>query len=70
VQREPPPVPPVPIALVEYLEAMFPDQAPTLSMTEKEVWFHAGATSPARHLRSILLNQQDNILEKPIVLPH
>ena len=56
------------LALVEYLERLFPDKAPDLSKSEKEVWFAAGAVAPARHLRSLLNNNDLNLLENANVL--
>lgn len=61
-------VPAIPADVVEYLERLFPDRAPTLTMSANEVWFAAGATSPIRHLRHLLSTQQENILETTNVL--
>jgi thiamine phosphate synthase YjbQ (UPF0047 family) len=49
--------------LVEYLENICPDQSPSLSTTERLIWFNAGKADLVRHLRSILVEQSQNILE-------
>jgi len=38
-------------ALIEYLEELYPDKAPDLSMEEKLIWFSAGQVSVVRHLK-------------------
>ncbi len=37
--------------LIEYLEDLYPDRAPDLSMEEKLIWFVAGQVSVVRHLK-------------------
>ena len=59
--------PPIDLAIVEYLERIYPDKAPNISLSEKQVWFAAGACAPARHLRSLLTNPDLTILETPNV---
>lgn len=49
--------------LLDYVERMFPNQAPSLSDDEKTVWFKAGAASVASHLRAVHEQQNENILE-------
>ena len=37
--------------LVKYLEELYPDKCPDLSMEEKLIWFTAGQVSVVRHLK-------------------
>ena len=37
--------------IIKYLEELYPDKAPDLSMGEKLIWFSAGQVSVVRHLR-------------------
>lgn len=48
--------------LVRELRTQFPDQAPDLSMNEKEIWFKAGQVSVIRWLATRLEEQQDQNL--------
>lgn len=50
-------------AVVAYLQRLFPDRSPTLTMAEKEVWYAAGSAAVTRHLLHLLKQQQENILE-------
>ena len=49
-------------ALIEYLERMYPDVSPELSMTEREIFFRRGAVDVARTLRRIYSEQNEDIL--------
>ena len=55
--------PPIDERLVAALAAQFPDQAPDLDQTEKEVWFKAGQVSVLRWLTSVLEEQQEGVFE-------
>lgn len=37
--------------LLSYLEELYPDKAPDLTMEEKAIWFAAGQVSVVRHLK-------------------
>ena len=37
--------------IIKYLEELYPDKSPDLSMEEKLIWFSAGQVSVVRHLR-------------------
>lgn len=37
--------------IIKYLEKIYPDKCPDLSMEEKLIWFSAGQVSVVRHLR-------------------
>lgn len=49
--------------LMEYLETICPDAAPSITTTDREVWWNAGKVSLVRHLRSIFDEQQQTILQ-------
>ena len=38
-------------AIIKYLEEVYPDRCPDLSMEEKLIWFTAGQVSVVRHLK-------------------
>lgn len=44
-------IPTFDIELIKYLEELYPDRAPDLSMEEKLIWFSAGQVSVVRHLK-------------------
>jgi hypothetical protein len=46
------PVPPIPRLLLEWLERIFPNRAPALTDTDREVWAAAGAQGVIGKLRS------------------
>ena len=37
--------------IIKYLDELYPDKSPDLSMEEKLIWFSAGQVSVVRHLR-------------------
>jgi hypothetical protein len=39
------------VELINYLDELYPDKAPDLSMDEKLIWFRAGQVSVVRHLK-------------------
>ncbi len=39
------------VGLINYLDELYPDKAPDLSMDEKLIWFRAGQVSVVRHLK-------------------
>lgn len=47
-------------AIVSYLEELYPDKAPDLSMEEKLIWFTAGQVSVVRHLREQYKLQEES----------
>lgn len=55
--------PPIDERLVAALAAQFPDQAPDLDQTEKEVFFKAGQVSVVRWLAAKLEEQQEDVFE-------
>jgi hypothetical protein len=45
--------------IIKYLEDMYPDKAPDLSMEEKTIWYSAGQVSVVRHLKEQLKVQEE-----------
>jgi len=37
--------------IIKYLEEVYPDKAPDISMEEKLIWFTAGQVAVVRHLK-------------------
>lgn len=52
--------PPVPLVLVEALEAVFPDRAPRLTCQDRKVWYDAGSVQVVRFLRGKYEEQQEH----------
>jgi hypothetical protein len=48
--------------LIDYLSRMYPDVAPELSMTEREIFFRRGAVDVVRTLKRIYSEQNEDIL--------
>ena len=44
-------IPNIDKSLLQYLEELYPDKAPDLSMEEKQIWFSAGQVAVVRHLK-------------------
>ena len=44
-------IPYVDPSIIKYLDELYPDRAPDLSMEEKLIWFSAGQVSVVRHLK-------------------
>jgi len=44
-------IPYIEAEIIQYLDAIYPDKAPDLSMEEKLIWFTAGQVSVVRHLK-------------------
>lgn len=49
--------------LIEYFDRIYPDVAPELNITDREVWFKRGSVDVVRHMKRLLADQQDNILD-------
>ena len=54
--------PPVSKALVEALEARFPDRCPEPTTAERTVWMDSGSAKVCRFLRAMLVEQSETIL--------
>ena len=50
-------LPPISGRLVSALAQQFPDRAPDLQWTEKEVWFRSGQASVVRYLIAVMQEQ-------------
>lgn len=46
-------------AILEYLDTLYPDRAPDLKMSDREVWMRAGAVDVVRTLKRIRTEQED-----------
>jgi hypothetical protein len=44
-------IPPITEDIIKYLEEVYPDKAPDISMEEKLIWFTAGQVAVVRHLK-------------------
>lgn len=55
--------PPIDERLIAALGAKFPDQAPDIQMSEKEVWFNAGRADVVRWLALKLEEQNQQNME-------
>jgi len=53
--------------LIDYLEKQFPDKSPDLNDNERKVWFKAGQSSVVSHLKKILNDKEDNLLNETII---
>lgn len=53
-------VPVIDAKVISLLAEQFPDQAPSMDLTEKEVWFRAGQVSVVRWLKKRLDDQQQS----------
>lgn len=55
--------PPVTEALVQALEQRFPDRAPNIDTSDREVWARVGEVRVVRFLRSQLEQQKEELLD-------
>ena len=53
--------------LIDYLEKQFPDKSPDLNDNERKVWFKAGQSSVVSHLKKILNDKENNLLNETII---
>lgn len=58
-----PPIPTITKELIEYLEAIYPDKAPKLNDSDRQIWATVGQVELVRHLRAIHDQQTETILE-------
>ena len=52
-------IPSVDEQLLQYLEELYPDRAPDISMEERLIWFTAGQVSVVRHLKDQFKLQEE-----------
>lgn len=48
--------------LIDYLERQFPNKSPDLNDHERQIWFKAGQSSVVSHLKNILNDKENNVL--------
>ncbi len=53
-------IPSIDKQLVDYLEEVYPDRSPDISMEEKLIWFTAGQVAVVRHLKDQYNQQEEN----------
>tara|TARA_R100001510_G_scaffold55657_1_gene59945 strand:+ start:404 stop:592 length:189 start_codon:yes stop_codon:yes gene_type:complete len=53
--------------LIDYLEKQFPNKSPDLNDNERKVWFKAGQSSVVSHLKKILNDKENNLLNETII---
>lgn len=56
-------LPEVPQSLLDYLDVAFPDECPSMALTDREVWFRAGQRDVVNFLiglREHIKDQQDD----------
>lgn len=58
------PFPPIPKALMERLEELYPNRVPSLKDTDREVWASVGAQAVLTKLRSEFTKQTTNNILK------
>lgn len=51
--------------LIKALDILFPDKAPDINLTDKEVWFNAGSVEVVRRLKAIKKKQDSFALLSP-----
>lgn len=49
--------------LLTYLDELYPDKAPDLTMDEKTIWYRAGQVSVIRHLKDQYSLQEESKYE-------
>ena len=49
----------IPEDIIKYLEEVYPDKAPDISMEEKQIWFNAGQVAVVRHLKDQFRLQEE-----------
>lgn len=52
--------PPVPLSLLERLEALIPEKCPDLTMGERDIFYYAGQRSMVKLLREVF-NEQNEV---------
>ena len=50
------------LAVIEFIERVFPDKSPEPDMTDREIWMARGAVAVSRKLRDIHNQQNENLL--------
>jgi hypothetical protein len=58
-----PHVPNIPLEVLEYLEAVYPDRFPSIDTPDRQMWAMAGKVELVAHLRSLFEEQNETILQ-------
>lgn len=53
--------------LINYLEKQFPDKSPSLADNDRQIWYKAGQASVVLHLKKILNDKNDNLLNEEVI---
>jgi hypothetical protein len=53
--------------LIDYLEKQFPNKSPDLNDNDRNIWFKAGQASVVTHLKKILSDNENNILNTKVI---
>lgn len=48
--------------LLDYLQRLYPDQAPEPNQSDREIWIHRGAVGLVRHLKMLHKEQREHML--------
>lgn len=48
--------------LLEYLQRLYPDQAPEPHQSDRDIWINRGAAGVVRHLKMLHKQQRENML--------
>ena len=56
------PLPQVNVALLEYLETLFPDTCPNKGTSQEDIHIKIGQVSVVRKLKQLYESQQDNLI--------
>jgi len=54
--------------LLDYLQRLYPDEAPEPDETERQIWMNRGAIGVVRHLKLVYDQQRENMLGAKDVL--
>ena len=55
-------IPPIPKQLLEYLDRLYPDSCPDLSLADREVWYKAGQRSVIGFLFRVYSEQTERLV--------
>ena len=62
------PFPPLSPELIQALDERFPERCPDIAWTDREVWRRVGQREVVRLLIKELADQNENVLENPILV--
>ena len=53
--------------LIDYLDKQFPNKSPDINDSDRQIWFKSGQSSVVSHLKQILNDDENNILNKKVI---